>query len=113
MTLQERRDAIKAKLDKAKKGHRSTRVLQREYEILTAGILAEKLATGKAKKHLPAEAWLLCHLAHPDLWDAFCRLQGRPNEPSENWTTFDVVMLLTRKLLEASQNGLGPSQLPH
>ena len=109
MSLAERRDVIKAKLDKAKKGHRSTRVLQREYEILTAGILAEKLAAGKAEKQLPAEAWLPCYLARPDLWDAFCRLQGRPNEPSENWTTFDVVMLLTRKLLEASQNGLRPS----
>ena len=113
MSLAERRDVIKAKLEKAKKNHRSTRVLQREYEILTAGILADKMATGKAEKHLPAEAWLPCYLARPDLWDAFCRLQGRPNEPSENWTTFDVVMLLTRKLLEASQNGLGPSQLPH
>jgi len=113
MTLIERRLAIKAKLDKAKKAHRSTRALQREYEILTAGILAEKLATGKAEKHLPTEAWLPCYLARPDLWDTFCRLQGRPNEPSEHWTTWDVVMLLTKKLLEASQNGLGPSQLPH
>jgi hypothetical protein len=113
MSLAERRDAIKAKLDKAKKGHRSTRVLQREYEILTAGILAEKLATGKAERHLPAEAWLPCYLAHPDLWETFCRLQGRPNEPSDNWTTWDVVMLLTKKLLEASQTPSGTPRLPN
>jgi hypothetical protein len=113
MILQERRDAIKAKLEKAKKGHRSTRVLQREYEILTAGILAEKLETEKTKKRLPAEAWLPCYLARPDLWDTFCRLQGRPNEPSDNWSTWDVVMLLTKKLLEASHTPSGAPQLPN
>jgi len=114
MSLAERRAVIKAQLDKAKRAHRSTRVLQREYEILTAGILADQMRSKRdVNKGLPAEAWLPCYLARPDLWDAFCRLQGRPNEPSENWTTFDVVMLLTRKLLEASQTGLGPSQLPN
>jgi len=113
MTLQECRDAIKAKLEKAKKGHRSTRALQREYEILTAGILAEKRLSEKAKSKMQLEAFQPCHLARPDLWDAFCRLQGRPNEPSENWTTFDVVMLLTRKLMEASQTPSGAPQLPN
>jgi hypothetical protein len=113
MSLAERRDAIKAKLEKAKKSHRSTRALQREYEILTAGILAEKRLAEKAKSKMQLEAFQPCHLARPDLWDAFCRLQGRPNEPSEHWTTWDVVMVLTKKLLEASQTGLGPSQLPH
>ena len=110
MTLTERRAAVKAELDKAKRAHRSTRELQREYEVLTAGVIAEKM---RAKRSLPEEAFQPCHLARPDLWDTFCRLQGRPNEPSEHWTTFDVVMLLTRKLLEASQAGLGPSQLPN
>ena len=110
MTLTERRAVVKAQLDKAKRAHRSTRELQREYEVLTAGVIAEKM---RAKRSLPEEAFQPCHLARPDVWEAFCRLQGRPNEPSDNWTTFDVVMLLTRKLLEASQNGLGPSQLPN
>ena len=113
MTLIERRNAIKAQLEKAKRQHRSTRALQREYEILTAGIMAEKRLAEKAKSKMELEAFQPCHLARPDLWDTFCRLQGRPNEPSDNWTTFDVVMLLTRKLLEASQAGLGPSQLPN
>lgn len=113
MTLIERRNAINAKLDKAKKGHRSTRALQREYEILTAGILAEKRLSEKAKSKMQIEAFQPCHLARPDLWDAFCRLQGRPNEPSENWTTFDVVMLLTRKLMEASQTPSGTPRIPN
>jgi hypothetical protein len=113
MTLTERRNAIKAQLEKAKRQHRSTRALQREYEILTAGIMAEKRLAEKAKSKMELEAFQPCHLARPDLWEAFCRLQGRPNEPSEHWTTFDVVMILTRKLLEASQTGLGPSQLPN
>ena len=110
MNLTERRAVIKAQLDKAKRAHRSTRELQREYEVLTAGVIAEKM---RAKRSLPEEAFQPCHLARPDLWEAFCRLQGRPNEPSEHWTTWDVIMVLTRKLLEASQNGLGPSQLPN
>ena len=113
MSLAERRLAVKAELDKAKRQHRSTRALQREFEILTAGVLAEKRLAEKAKSKMELEAFQPCHLARPDLWEAFCRLQGRPNEPSEHWTTFDVVMILTRKLLEASQNGLGPSQLPN
>ena len=114
MSLAERRLAVKAELDKAKRQHRSTRALQREYEILTAGVLADKMRSKRdVNKGLPAEAWLPCYLARPDLWEVFCRFQGRPNEPSEHWTTFDVVMILTRKLLEASQNGLGPSQLPN
>jgi len=113
MSLAERRLAVKAELDKAKRQHRSTRVLQREFEILTAGVLAEKRLAEKAKSKMELEAFQPCHLARPDLWEAFCRLQGRPNEPSEHWTTWDVIMVLTRKLLEASQNGLGPSQLPN
>ena len=113
MSLTERRNAIKAELDKAKRAHRSTRALQRDYEILTAGIMAEKRLAEKAKSKMQLEAFQPCHLAHPDLWDTFCRLQGRPNEPSENWTTWDVTMLLVKKLLEASQTGLEPSQLPH
>jgi hypothetical protein len=113
MSLAERRLAVKAELDKAKRQHRSTRALQREFEILTAGVLAEKIEAERAKSKMQLEAFQPCHLARPDLWEAFCRLQGRPNEPSEHWTTFDVVMLLTRKLLEASQTGLGPSQLPN
>jgi hypothetical protein len=113
MSLTERRNAIKAELDKAKRAHRSTRALQREYEILTAGIMAEKRLAEKAKSKMQLEAFQPCHLARPDLWDTFCRLQGRPNEPSENWTTWDVTMLLVKKLLEASQTGLEPSQLPH
>ena len=113
MSLTERRAAVKAELDKAKRQHRSTRALQREYEILTAGVLAEKRLAEKAKSKMELEAFQPCHLARPDVWEAFCRLQGRPNEPSENWTTFDVVMLLTRKLLEASQTAAGGSGLPN
>ena len=115
MTLTERRNAVKAELDKAKRQHRSTRALQREFEILTAGILADQMREKREvhNRELPAEAWLPCYLARPDLWEVFCRLQGRPNEPSENWTTFDVVMLLTRKLLEASQTASGGSGLPN
>lgn len=113
MSLAERRLAVKAELDKAKRQHRSTRTLQREYEILTAGIMAEKRLAEKAKSKMELEAFQPCHLASPDLWEAFCRLQGRPNEPSENWTTFDVVMLLTRKLLEASHTPSGTPQLPN
>jgi len=113
MSLAERRDAIKAKLEKAKKGHRSTRALQREYEILTAGILAEKRLAEKAKSKMQLEAFQPCHIARPDLWDTFCRLQGRPNEPSENWTTWDVTMLLVKKLLEASQTPSGTPRLPN
>ena len=110
MSLAERRLAVKDELDKAKRAHRSTRELQREYEVLTAGVIAEKM---RAKRSLPEEAFQPCHLARPDLWDTFCRLQGRPNEPSEHWTTFDVVMILTRKLLEASQTAAGGSGLPN
>jgi len=110
MNLTERRLAVKAELDKAKRAHRSTRVLQREYEVLTAGVIAEKM---RAKQSLPEEAFQPCHLARPDLWDTFCRLQGRPNEPSDNWTTWDVVNLLTRKLLEASQTANGTPRLPN
>jgi hypothetical protein len=114
MSLAERRLAVKAELDKAKRAHRSTRALQREFEILTAGILADQMRSKRdVNKGLPAEAWLPCYLARPDLWEAFCRLQGRPNEPSEHWTTWDVVMLLTRKLLEASQTADGTPALPH
>ena len=110
MTLTERRAAVKAELDKAKRLHRPTRELQREYEILTAGVIAEKM---QAKRSLPEEAFQPCHLARPDLWDAFCRLQGRPNEPSEHWTTLDVVMILAKKLLEASQTPSGAPRLPN
>jgi len=113
MSLAERRLAVKAKLEKAKRQHRSTRALQREYEILTAGIMAEKRLAEKAKSKMQLEAFQPCHLARPDLWEAFCRVQNRPNEPSDHWTTWDVIMVLTRKLLEASQTGLGPSQLPN
>ena len=110
MSLTERRAAVKAELDKAKRAHRSTRALQREFEVLTAGVIAEKM---RAKRNLPEEAFQPCHLARPDLWDTFCRLQGRPNEPSEHWTTWDVVNLLTRKLLEASQTDDGTPRLPN
>ena len=66
MSLAERRAVIKAQLDKAKRAHRSTRVLQREYEILTAGILADQMRSKRdVNKGLPAEAWLPCYLARP------------------------------------------------
>jgi len=110
MSLTERRAAVKAELDKAKRLHRPTRELQREYEVLTAGVIAEKM---KAKRSLPEDAFQPCHLVRPDLWDTFCRLQGRPNEPSEHWTTWDVVNVLTRKLLEASQTDDGTPRLPN
>jgi len=113
MSLTERRAAVKAELDKAKRAHRSTRALQREYEILTAGILAEKRLAEKAKSKMQLEAFQPCHLARPNLWDAFCRVQGRPNEPSEHWTTWDVLMVLTKKLLEASQTPSGTPRLPN
>ena len=113
MSLAERRLAVKAELDKAKRAHRSTRALQREFEILTGGVLAEKRLAEKAKSKMQLEAFQPCHIARPDLWDTFCRLQGRPNEPSENWTTWDVTMLLVKKLLEASQTPSGAPRLPN
>jgi len=92
MSLAERRDAIKAKLDKAKKAHRSTRALQREYEILTAGILAEKLeADKKWPRHEP------CAQVNPLLWLNWCQIQGRDPAPSDHWTEFDVVEHIVRK----------------
>ena len=112
MTLQERRDAIKAKLEKAKKGHRSTRELEREYRILTAAVMAERLQREKETQKLPAKAHEPCAVASPQLWVIFCELKGRPNVPSEHWTTYDVMMSLL-SYVEASGMGLGTSQLPH
>lgn len=113
MSLIEQRKAVKAKIDKLKRARRKTSDLIRQYEILTAGVIAEKMAADKAKPSLPAEAFQPCHLARPDLWEAFCRVQNRPNDPSDHWTTFDVVLLLTRKLLEASRTPDGRPALPN
>jgi hypothetical protein len=112
MNLTERRDAVKAKLEKAKKNHRSTQTLEREYRVLTAAVLAERLQRDRSIKKLPLKAYESCATASPQLWAIFCELKGRPNIPSEHWTTYDVMMSLLAHI-EASGMGVGVTQLRH
>ena len=99
MNLHEQREAVRKALDKAKRGHRSTAELQRKYQILTAGIMAEKIAAQREsyKQTLPAHLFELCSETDPELWAAFCEDRKRPADPSQVWTVFDVLMALTQK----------------
>ncbi|CAB4127624.1 hypothetical protein UFOVP95_43 [uncultured Caudovirales phage] len=92
MTLQERRKAVKAQLDKAVTSHKKRAQLTREYTILTAGLLAEKLEAEKTWPRLEP-----CSTVNPGLWASWCIAQGRSEGPSEIWTEFDVVEHIVRK----------------
>ena len=91
MTLQERRLAVKAQLDRAVMGHKRRSQLTREYTILTAGLLAEKMEADKWPRVEP------CSTVNPGLWASWCIAQGRSEGPSEIWTEFDVVEHIVRK----------------
>ena len=92
MSLAERRLAVKAQLDRAIMGHKKRAELTREYRILTAGVLAEKLEAEKGwPRHEP------CALVNPSLWHGWCQTQGRDPAPSDHWTEFDVVEHIVRK----------------
>ena len=92
MTLQERRKAVKAQLDRAVMGHKRRSQLTREYTILTAAMLAEKLKAEKGWPRLEP-----CAQVNPVLWEGWCRSQGRDTTPSEHWTEFDVVEHIVKK----------------
>ena len=115
MNLHEQRNAVLAALAKAKRQHRQTADLQRKLQIITAGIMAEEIAAEreKTKKAVPPQAFELCSEADPELWALFCRTENRPPDPSQVWTVFDVVMLLTQKRLQWALAGESPSQLPN
>ena len=104
MTLQERRKAVKAQLDRAVMNHKKRTQLTREYTILTAGLLAEKL---KAEKDWPRLE--PCAQVNPVLWEGWCRSQGRDTTPSDVWTEADVVNHIAAK---AVRNGLEAPALP-
>jgi len=92
MSLAERRLAVKSQLAKAVMGHKKRAELTREYRILTAGLLAEKLeADKKWPRHEP------CAQVNPLLWLNWCQIQGRDPAPSDHWTEFDVVEHIVRK----------------
>ena len=92
MSLAERRKAVKAQLDRAVIGHRKRAQLTREYTILTAALLAEKLETEKGWPRLEP-----CAQVNPNLWRQWCEAQGREPQPSDHWTEFDVVKHIVRK----------------
>jgi hypothetical protein len=92
MTLQERRKAVKAQLDRAVMNHKKRAQLTREYTILTAGLLAEKLEAEKGWPRLEP-----CAQVNPGLWTEWCQTQGRDPAPSDHWTEFDVVEHIVRK----------------
>jgi hypothetical protein len=99
MSLAERRLAVKAQLDRAVIGHRKRAQLTREYTILTAALLAEKLETEKGwPRHEP------CAQVNPGLWHGWCQTQGRDTTPSDHWTEFDVVEHIVRKQARNLQN---------
>ena len=114
MNLTERREAVRVALCKAKRHHRPTSELQRKYNILTAGILAEKIAQDRAAcmRMVPPEQFELCSEADPELWTAFCTEYARPITSSQVWTVFDVMMALARRRLEFDLAGDPPSRLP-
>ena len=92
MTLQERRKAVKAQIDRAVMNHKKRTQLTREYTILTAGLLAEKLKAEKGWPRLEP-----CAQVNPVLWEGWCRSQGRDPQPSEHWTELDVVNHIVAK----------------
>jgi len=92
MSLQERRKAVKAQLDRAVMNHKKRAQLTREYTILTAGLLAEKLEAEKPWPRLEP-----CAQVNPVLWEGWCRSQGRDTTPSDVWTEADVVNHIAAK----------------
>lgn len=92
MNLTERRAAVKAELAKAVIGHKKRAELTREYKILTAGLLAEKMEAEKTWPRLEP-----CSTVNPNLWRQWCEAQGREPQPSDHWTEFDVVKHIVRK----------------
>ena len=104
MSLAERRLAVKAQLDRAVIGHRKRAQLTREYTILTAALLAEKLETEKGWPRLEP-----CAQVNPVLWEGWCRSQGRDTTPSDVWTEADVVNHIAAKSVRTS---LEPPALP-
>ena len=97
MTIAERRKAVKAQLDRAVLGHRKRAQLTREYTILTAALLAEKLEAEKGWPRLEP-----CAQVNPALWEGWCRSQGRDTTPSEHWTEFDVVNHIVRNRVRSA-----------
>ena len=114
MNLHEQREAVRIALEKAKRHHRPTAELQRKFNILTAGILAEEIAAEreKTRKQIPPQAFELCSQAEPELWAAFCQEQNRPPDPSQVWTVFDVIASMTLNRLQWALAGDPPSRLP-
>ncbi len=104
MSLAERRKAVKAQLDRAVIGHRKRAQLTREYTILTAALLAEKLEAEKGWPRLEP-----CAQVNPVLWEGWCRSQGRDTTPSDVWTEADVVNHIAAKSVRTS---LEPPALP-
>jgi hypothetical protein len=101
MSLAERRLAVKAQLDRAIMGHKKRTELTREYRILTAGLLAEKLEAEKGWPRLEP-----CAQVNPGLWTKWCETQGRDPAPSDHWTEFDVVEHIVRKQARKLQDTL-------
>ena len=92
MSIQERRKAVKAQLDRAVMNHKKRAQLQREFTILTAALLAEKMEAEKKWPRLEP-----CYQVNPTLWAGWCKAQGRDIIPSEHWTEFDVVNHIAAK----------------
>jgi len=103
MTLQERRKAVKAQLERAVMNHKKRTQLTREYTILTAGLLAEKLKAEKGWPRLEP-----CAQVNPVLWEGWCGSQGRDPQPSEHWTELDVVEHIVRKQAGKLQDAPSP-----
>jgi len=97
MTLQERRKAVKAQLDRAVMGHKRRSQLTREYTILTAALLAEKIEAEKGWPRLEP-----CAQVNPVLWEGWCRSQGRDTAPSDVWTEVDVVNHIAAKAVRTA-----------
>ena len=97
MTIAERRKADKAQLDRAVLGHRKRAQLTREYTILTAALLAEKIEAEKGWPRLEP-----CAQVNPALWEGWCRSQGRDTTPSDVWTEADVVNHISAKAVRTA-----------
>jgi len=103
MTLTERRAAVKAELAKAVIGHKKRAQLTREYTILTAALLAEKLKAEKGWPRLEP-----CAQVNPVLWEGWCRSQGRGLTPSDVWTEADVVNHIAAKAVRTASEPHAP-----
>jgi hypothetical protein len=97
MSIAERRKAVKAQLDRAVMGHKRRSQLTREYTILTAALLAEKIEAEKGWPRLEP-----CAQVNPVLWEGWCRSQGRDTTPSDVWTETDVVNHIAAKAVRTS-----------